>query len=116
VCPKAVKALDRYLRVRLGHEASYLADLWLGSQGALTASGIQQMVRRRCREAGIPEIHPHQFRHTWAHQMKSRGASDETLRTIGGWKSPTMLTRYAASTAAERAREVHFRLAPGEDF
>ena len=74
------------------------------------------MVRRRCREAGIEPVNVHRFRHTWAHQMKARGATDDTLRTIGGWKSPAMLQRYAASTAAERAKEVHMRLAPGEDF
>lgn len=113
---KTIKALDRYLRARRGHRSAALADLWLGAHGALTDSGIAQMVRRRCREAAIDPINVHRFRHTWAHQMKMRGASDETLRTIGGWKSPTMLARYAASTATERAREVHLRLAPGEDF
>lgn len=113
---KTVQALDRYARARRGHPSSFLSDLWLGAHGTLTDSGIAQMVKRRCREAGIEAIHPHQFRHTWASTMKSKGASDETLQVLGGWRSPTMLSRYAAYTAAERAREVHMRLAPGEDF
>lgn len=113
---KAVKALDRYMRARRGHRSADLKDLWLGSQGAMTRSGIAQMVRRRCREAKIEQVHPHQFRHTFAHKMKAAGARDEELMTLGGWKSPTMLTRYAKSTAVERAAEVHFRLAPGEDL
>ncbi len=25
------------------------------------------MIRRRCWEAGIPQLNPHQFRHTFAH-------------------------------------------------
>jgi integrase len=50
----------------------------------MTASGIAQMVGKRCREAGIEPINVHRFRHTWAHQMKARRATDETLRTICG--------------------------------
>lgn len=114
--PKTVTALDRYVRARRTHARVQNPALWLGASGQLTRSGIDQMVRRRAREAGMPTINVHRFRHTWAHQMKARGASDETLKTIGGWKSSTMLTRYALSTATERAKEVHFRLAPGEDF
>jgi site-specific recombinase XerD len=113
---KTAVAIDRYMRARRSHGAAGLPRLWLGSAGALTVSGIQQLVRRRCRQAGIPPINVHRFRHTWAHEMKSKGARDEEVMTIGGWRSATMLVRYGKSAATERAAEVHFRLAPGEDL
>ncbi|MGH3924460.1 MAG: hypothetical protein ACRDTT_16630 [Pseudonocardiaceae bacterium] len=43
-------------------------QLWLGGKGRLTGSGIAQMLRRRSRQAGVPEIHPHQLGHTFAHR------------------------------------------------
>lgn len=62
-----LKAVDRYLRVRVRHQLANRPELWLGRRGPLTYSGLRQMLNRRSREAGIPEVNPHQFRHTFAH-------------------------------------------------
>jgi integrase/recombinase XerD len=45
----------------------------LGLRGRLLDSGILQVVRRRSREAGLGKLHPHLFRHTFAHEMLSAG-------------------------------------------
>ena len=72
---KAAAAIDRYLRARARHPHAASPWLWLpirgvtarGGERRLTASGIQQIVERRGREAGIAgRLHPHRFRHTMA--------------------------------------------------
>lgn len=70
---KAVKDLDLYLRIRARHKHEHLPWLWLSSKGQLTSSGIAQMIKRRFKAAGIPAIHPHQFRHTFSHLWLGRG-------------------------------------------
>jgi integrase len=85
-------ALDRYLRARALHRHADSPWLWLGQRGRLTAYGIQQVIRRRAQEAGLPGLHPHQLRHTFCHQWRAEGGNETDLMRLAGWRSPARHT------------------------
>ena len=104
------RSLDRYLRERRKHSQAERPELWLGLRGAMTPSGIRQVFKRRGQQAGLGDhIHPHLARHAFASHWLHSGGSEQDLMSLAGWRSRSMLARYGASAAAERARDAHQR-------
>jgi site-specific recombinase XerD len=113
---KTVAAVDRYLRARARHEHADSDFLWLGMAGRnprhFGSAGIQDMLTRRGRAAGIDELTPHWFRRTFAHDYLAAGGSPMDAMSIAGWKTLAMVEHYAGALAAERARAAHARISP----
>lgn len=104
--------INRYLLVRNRHPHADETPMWLGKRGRLLANGIYQMVQRRCEEAGIPPVHPHMFRHTFAHMYLKGGGKEGDLMQVTGWRSRQMVDRYGASVASARAASAHDEFSP----
>jgi site-specific recombinase XerD len=115
---KTAQSLDRYLRLLERDCPDHMADeqgyLWVGRQGHLSASGISDVLHRMCVDAGVPQLHWHQLRHTFAHQWLANGGNEGDLMSLAGWQSRSMLDRYAKSAQVERAHAAGRRMSLGD--
>lgn len=105
------RALLSYLRIRARHKHADLPALWLGERGAMTASGLYQIVKKVTLRAGYnPEtVWPHLYRHTYANDWLADGGQEGDLMRLMGWESRAMVDRYAADLAEQRAAEAKRR-------
>lgn len=111
---RTVAALDKYLRARSRHRWAHSPALLLSQRGPMSPDGIRERLKIRGAQAGIEDLHPHRFRHTWAHDFLMAGGQERDLKRLAGWSSDTMLERYGASAADARARESVRRMGRGD--
>ena len=111
---KARAAIVRMLGYRENADAS--APLWAGydglrgqEAGALSVHGLQTMLRRLGRAAGVEPCAPHRFRRTFALWCLRDGMDLHSLRMLMGHSSLAVLQRYLALAGedVERAHKAH---------
>lgn len=111
---KTTQALDRYIRARARRPHAWSDHLWLSTRGPMIDETVRVLLTKRGRRAGVPGLHPHLFRHTFAHSWLDRGGQERDLMALAGWSSTAMLGRYGASAAAARALRAHRTFGPGD--
>jgi site-specific recombinase XerC len=111
---RTTQALDRHLRMRATHRWSHLPALFLTQRGAITPDGVRERMKVRGATAGITDLHPHRFRHSWAHDYLMAGGQERDLKRLAGWPSDVMLERYGASAADARAKAAAQRMRRGD--
>jgi integrase/recombinase XerD len=111
--PSTGRAITAYLRARRAHQLASSPALWLGTRnrGPLTGSGLYRMLKQRAVQAGYePDVHPHQFRHTFASDWLEGGGAEGDLMRLMGWTDRSMLDRYGADLAVHRAIQAKQRM------
>jgi integrase len=104
-------ALREYLRHR-GYEDG---PLFLSHQGErLSGHSVSVMMRRLSNWTGIPSIHPHRFRHTFATWAIESEAREIDVQYLLGHSTPAMVRRYASTYNAEKAARAHAKWSPGD--
>ena len=85
----AARALARYARMRRQHRDASLTSFWVGARGAMTGSGIRQILEKRGIEAGIGPVSPHRLRHSFAHAWLSGGGEETDLMRARWLEQPS---------------------------
>lgn len=123
---KPALALRRYLRARTvgsdrgrdkqSCDVSDSVPLFHSQKGPMTISTLGQALHRRGALAGVEKVHPHRFRHQFAHDFLAAGGNEGDLQRLAGWSSRAMLNRYGSSGAAVRAVDAHRGLRLGDQY
>lgn len=104
--PQTGMAIDKYMRLRALHQLAYTPALWLGGQGkSFGYHALHKALGARAQAACIENFHPHLMRHTAATRWLAAGGSEGGLMAVAGWSNRTMLDRYTAASASQRAAD-----------
>ena len=70
------------------------------------------LLKRLGKRAGIPNLHTHRFRHTFATGYLRSGGSERYLRIVGGWRR--IPDTYFRTLDTEDVARAHRQLSPGD--
>ena len=101
---KASVALKGYLAVRTGVENSVLFLNRFGEP--LGESGVQKMLRKYLRSAGIGKASIHTLRHTFGAQHIAKGTSTKTIQDVMGLKDVRSTSVYQTLAREVVSREL----------
>jgi len=102
--PAVERALVAYLWIRPDAQTGtlFLAANGAGKPaGAMSSSAIYQMLRRRCRVAGMRNLNPHSFRHGLAMHLLNQGGDMSLVQKVLGHAQITTTAKHYAEWLTE---------------
>ncbi|MCH7842988.1 MAG: tyrosine-type recombinase/integrase [Chloroflexi bacterium] len=103
--------LADYLAARRDRAAGGETALWVSEQGKpMGPAWIYRMLRRLGERCGVPNLHTHRFRHSYAMNALRTEMPEQFLRVIGGWKK--IPETYFRTQSAEDAVNMHRQRSP----
>ena len=88
-------------------------ELWVSTRGfEMTPTWLYRMLRRLGDRAGIPNLHTHRFRHSYAVNALRGGMPERVLQIVGGWKK--IPETYFKTLGEEDAIRFHREISPGD--
>ena len=108
----STRAMSRY-KIQRDALDPVTNDWWVDCHGnPIAENWLYRMLRRLSVRAGIPAVHPHQFRHTFSINMIENNVPLPTLEVMGGWtKIPDT---YLATLGDRAAKAAHRRVSPAD--
>ena len=96
------------------HRSSTPGRLFLTSRSEPMSSAgtLEVLLRRIGTKAGVPKVHPHRFRHTFATWAIESGAREIDVQLLLGHSDLTMTQHYARTYTSEQAVRAHATLSP----
>lgn len=112
ISSKTSIAIHRYLGKHRSLKLDKHEPLFLNKRhGALTPSGLIQLVKRIAKKSGVQGVHPHRFRHSSALHFLRNGGDALTLQRILGHSTLDMTNKYVAMLSDDLTR-VHSTASP----
>lgn len=109
--PRALRALREYLRLRPGQVEG--DALWLTDTGSkLGYWGAASVFRRLRPKCGIPRLHAHLLRHTFAQTALVKGADRSAVQDMLGHATDAMTRRYSGEVRQRLAAQQMPLVAP----
>ena len=115
------EALTAYLE-RRGNAAPGPLYVATSGRGALCTgvmlqpNGLKQLLRRLGRASGVPKVHAHRFRHTFATWAIAHDARELDVQYLLGHASSDMVRRYSSSYRSEQAALRHAHFSPADQM
>jgi site-specific recombinase XerD len=104
VGPKALQAVGSYMASERGIDIN--PALFMSSRKErLSCRAIQHIVNNWCEKLGVPHIHPHQLRHSFATRSINGGMSSTVLQELMGHASLSTTQRYFHMKGERISRE-----------
>ena len=108
----ARSVLWEYLQIR-ATMGSTTEALWISEQGKSMQPGwLYLMLKRLGKRAGIPQLHTHRFRHSYAMNALRGGMPERVLQIVGGWRK--IPDTYFRTLDQEDAQQFHRAVSPGD--
>jgi site-specific recombinase XerD len=113
VSDRTWRAVLEYFHHRNGQHARYLFTTDDGRP--YNRHALRKLLARLGERAGVPNCHPHRFRHTFAVNYLLNGGDSFTLQRVLGHSTMDMVNRYLALTRDDLAK-VHQKASPVKNW